>query len=110
MLLPLLGMLMAPLLVVAGSWIFVRRTPFMVDSIFRTLLFVSASLYSLGHGGNDAQKTMGNIAVLLFSQGLVEGGFHVPLWVVRAGHAATGPAPRSAAGALCTPWAPASPN
>ena len=46
------------------------------------LQFVSASLYSLGHGGNDAQKTMGIIAVLLYSQGYMEGGFHVPFWVV----------------------------
>ena len=48
----------------------------------RILQFASASLYSLGHGGNDAQKTMGIIAVLLFSQGYLGGSFHVPLWVV----------------------------
>ena len=46
-----------------------RSTPFAVDRAFRILQFVSASLYSLGHGGNDAQKTMGIIAVLLYSQG-----------------------------------------
>ena len=51
------------------SWLFVRLTPFGVDRTFRSLQFVSASLYSLGHGGNDAQKTMGIIAVLLYSQG-----------------------------------------
>src|SRR2546430_7091611 len=50
------------LLVLIVSWLFVRYTPFAVDKIFRSLQFVSASLYSLGHGGNDAQKTMGIIA------------------------------------------------
>jgi PiT family inorganic phosphate transporter len=64
------------------SWIFVRQTPFAVDRTFRILQFVSASLYSLGHGGNDAQKTMGIIAILLYSQGYLGGSFHVPLWVV----------------------------
>ena len=64
------------------SWLFIRFTPYAVDSTFRNLQFVSASLYSLGHGGNDAQKTMGIIAVLLYSQGYMEGGFHVPFWVV----------------------------
>ena len=59
-----------------------RRTPFAVDRIFRHLQFVSASLYSLGHGGNDAQKTMGIIAVLLYSQGHLGSEFHVPFWVV----------------------------
>jgi inorganic phosphate transporter, PiT family len=52
--------------------------------VFRKLQFVSASLYSLGHGGNDAQKTMGIIAVLLYSHGLTGGEFHVPFWVVLA--------------------------
>jgi PiT family inorganic phosphate transporter len=55
-----------------------------VDRLFRSLQFVSASLYSLGHGGNDAQKTMGVIAVLLYAHGGGHGGFHVPLWVVLA--------------------------
>ena len=79
---PLLGLVLALLLVLAVSWIFARSTPFAVDRTFRLMQFVSASLYSLGHGGNDAQKTMGIIAVLLYSQGLLSGGFHVPLWVV----------------------------
>ena len=61
-----------------------------VDNLFRSLQFVSASLYSLGHGGNDAQKTMGIIAVLLYSQGMLEGGFHVPFWVVISCQAAMG--------------------
>ena len=59
-----------------------RRTPLAVDNIFRSLQFVSASFYSLGHGGNDAQKTMGIIAVLLFSHDKLGGEFHVPFWVV----------------------------
>src|SRR6202048_104316 len=66
---PLLGFCLALALVLAVSWIFVRSTPLAVDNTFRALQFVSASLYSLGHGGNDAQKTMGIIAVLLYSQG-----------------------------------------
>ena len=58
------------------------------DRVFRRLQLVSASLYSLGHGGNDAQKTMGIIAVLLYSQGKLGGDFHVPLWVVLSCQAA----------------------
>ncbi|MFL5334282.1 MAG: inorganic phosphate transporter, partial [Geminicoccaceae bacterium] len=79
---PLLGFLLALLLVLAVSWACVRATPFVVDTRFRTLQLVSAALYSLGHGGNDAQKTMGLIAVLLYSQGLLGPDFHVPFWVV----------------------------
>jgi inorganic phosphate transporter, PiT family len=79
---PALGFVLALFLVLAVSWIFVRRTPLAVDNIFRSLQFVSASFYSLGHGGNDAQKTMGIIAVLLFSHGNLGGEFHVPFWVV----------------------------
>ena len=79
---PLIGFLLAILLVLLLSWLLIRRTPFAVDRQFRHLQFVSASLYSLGHGGNNAQKTMGIIAVLLYSQGHVGGEFHVPFWVV----------------------------
>jgi PiT family inorganic phosphate transporter len=79
---PALGFVLALFLVLAVSWIFVRRTPLAVDNIFRSLQFVSASFYSLGHGGNDAQKTMGIIAVLLFSHGKLSGEFQVPFWVV----------------------------
>ena len=87
---PLLGFLLALLLMLIVSWLFVRATPYAVDNIFRTMQFVSASLYSLGHGGNDAQKTMGIIAVLLFSQGMLGDKFYVPLWVVLAAQAAMG--------------------
>jgi PiT family inorganic phosphate transporter len=79
---PLVGFLLALVLVAIVSWLSVRSTPFVVDRAFRVLQFVSASLYSLGHGGNDAQKTMGIIAVLLFSQGYLGNQFHVPFWVV----------------------------
>ena len=79
---PLVGFLLAVTLVAVVSWLSVRSTPFAVDRAFRILQFVSASLYSLGHGGNDAQKTMGIIAVLLFSQGYLGSDFSIPFWVV----------------------------
>lgn len=79
---PLIGFLLALVLVLIVSWVFVRQTPFAVDRTFRMMQFVSASMYSLGHGGNDAQKTMGIIAVLLFSQGQLGSEFYVPFWVV----------------------------
>ncbi len=85
---PALGLVLALVLVLLVSWLFARTTPFVVDNSFRWLQFVSASFYSLGHGGNDAQKTMGIIAVLLYSQGLLDGAFHVPLWVVLSCQAA----------------------
>jgi inorganic phosphate transporter, PiT family len=87
---PMAGFFLALLLVLAVSWIFVRVSPRTVGSTFRILQFVSASLYSLGHGGNDAQKTMGIIAVLLYSQGHLGGEFHVPFWVVISCQAAMG--------------------
>jgi inorganic phosphate transporter, PiT family len=87
---PVTGFFLALVLVLIVSWSFVRATPFAVDNTFRTLQFVSAALYSLGHGGNDAQKTMGIIAVLLYSQGLLGPEFYIPLWVVIACQAAMG--------------------
>jgi PiT family inorganic phosphate transporter len=85
---PLLGFGLALVLVLAVSWLFVRSTPLAVDNTFRVAQFVSASLYSLGHGGNDAQKTMGIIAVLLYSQGALGSEFHIPLWVILSCQAA----------------------
>jgi len=85
---PLFGFFLALLLVLAVAWIFVRSTPLMVDSMFRTLQLLSAALYSLGHGGNDAQKTMGVIAVLLYSQGRLGREFYIPLWVILSCQAA----------------------
>jgi len=61
-----------------------------VDKIFRRGQLLSAAAYSLGHGTNDAQKTMGIIAVLLFSTGYLGPDFYVPFWVVLAAHAALG--------------------
>ena len=79
---PATGFLLALVLVLIVSWTFVKYTPFAVDRTFRVMQFISASLYSLGHGGNDAQKTMGIIAVLLYSQGMLGPTFYVPFWVV----------------------------
>jgi inorganic phosphate transporter, PiT family len=87
---PLVGFLLALVLVAIVSWLSVRSTPFAVDRAFRILQFASASLYSLGHGGNDAQKTMGIIAVLLYSQGYLGTEFSIPFWVVIACQAAMG--------------------
>jgi PiT family inorganic phosphate transporter len=87
---PLLGFTLAQLLVVIVHWASRNSAPFAVDRRFRVLQLVSASMYSLGHGGNDAQKTMGIIAVLLFSQGLLGNEFHVPFWVVISCQAAMG--------------------
>ena len=87
---PLIGLMLAMVLVLATSWSFAPTTPRIADSAFRKLQFISASLYSLGHGGNDAQKTMGIIAVLLYSQGMLGETFYVPFWVVISCQAAMG--------------------
>jgi len=87
---PVSGFVLALFLFLIVSWLFVRYTPFAVDETFRSLQFVSASLYSLGHGGNDAQKTMGIIAVLLYSQGYLGNEFYVPFWVMLACYACMG--------------------
>ena len=79
---PLLGFVLAQLIAVAVAWANRHSAPFAVDRRFRLLQLVSAGAYSLGHGGNDAQKTMGIIAILLYSQGMLGGEFHVPFWVV----------------------------
>jgi PiT family inorganic phosphate transporter len=84
---PLIGALLGFFLMVSVSWIFRRWHPFRLDQLFRRLQLVSAGLYSLGHGGNDAQKTMGIITGLLVSSGLLA-KFEVPLWVVLISHAA----------------------
>jgi PiT family inorganic phosphate transporter len=87
---PTIGMLVAILLVVLTSWLFKSVAAGVSDRIFRRLQLFSAAAYSLGHGANDAQKTMGIIAVLLFSQGYLGGEFHVPFWVVISAQAAMG--------------------
>jgi inorganic phosphate transporter, PiT family len=87
---PLVGFLLALLLMLIASWVCRRATPFAADRTFRRLQLVSAALYSLGHGGNDAQKTMGIIAVLLFSQGYLGNEFYVPFWVILSAQLAMG--------------------
>jgi PiT family inorganic phosphate transporter len=79
---PTVGFILALVLVLIVSWLFMKANPALADRIFRRLQLLSAAAYSLGHGGNDAQKTMGIIAVLLYSRGLLGEEFHVPFWVV----------------------------
>ncbi|MDD5136665.1 MAG: inorganic phosphate transporter [Candidatus Omnitrophica bacterium] len=81
---PILGLLLGLGLGVAVYWIFRHSAPAQVDHIFRKGQLISAAFYSLGHGGNDAQKTMGIIASLLFSAGLLGTKFYIPFWVVIA--------------------------
>jgi PiT family inorganic phosphate transporter len=79
---PAFGAVLALLLMLVVSWSFLRAAPARVDGIFRHVQFLSASLLSLGHGGNDAQKTMGIVTALLYAHGALTGAFHVPFWVV----------------------------
>lgn len=85
---PMLGLILGWLLGVGVYWIFRKSTPSKVDHIFRKGQLLSAAFYSMGHGGNDAQKTMGIIASLLFSAGLLGKKFYVPFWVVISCHVA----------------------
>jgi inorganic phosphate transporter, PiT family len=85
---PMLGMVLALLLWLLVSWLYRRFTPFAVDKQFRVMQLGSAALYSIGHGGNDAQKTMGIIAGLLFAEGMLGDEFFVPFWVVITCYAA----------------------
>jgi PiT family inorganic phosphate transporter len=95
---PGMGFVLALLLVLLVSWLFARQRPAQVDRLFRRVQYFSASLYSLGHGGNDAQKTMGIIAVLLYAHSGGTQPFSVPLWVVLSCQAAM------ALGTLCGGW------
>jgi len=79
---PTLGLILSMFLILVTSWLFARANPRFADGIFRKLHLVSSAAYSLGHGANDAQKTMGIIAVLLYSTGYSGGEFRVPEWVV----------------------------
>ncbi|MCK9604226.1 MAG: inorganic phosphate transporter [Candidatus Omnitrophica bacterium] len=85
---PILGLVLGLGCGIIVYWIFRKSTPFKVDHLFRKGQLVSAAFYSLGHGGNDAQKTMGIIASLLFSAGLLGGKFYIPFWVVLMCHGA----------------------
>ena len=87
---PVLGMFSAILIVIVSSWLFKPLNARTADTVSRRLQLVSSAAYSIGHGANDAQKTMGIIAVLLFSQGYLGDEFFVPLWVVISAQAAMG--------------------
>ncbi len=78
---PIVGLLLGVVFGIAVYWIFRKTAPLKVDHLFRKGQLLSAALYSLGHGGNDAQKTMGIIASLLFSAGLLGKEFDIPIWV-----------------------------
>ena len=84
---PLLGMVLGLVLMIMVMWIFRRQPLPRISAWSRRMQLVSAALYSLGHGGNDAQKTMGIISSLLFAGGVMK-TFHIPLWVVLAAHSA----------------------
>lgn len=81
---PLLGLLFGFVAASILNFVFAKSRPAVVDKHFRKLQLVSAALYSIGHGGNDAQKTMGIIAAALFANGYLGDTFHIPFWVVFA--------------------------
>lgn len=83
---PILGMILGYFLMLLTMVVFRNKSPRKVDSVFRIMQLVSSAVFSLGHGSNDAQKTMGIITILLFSTGYLGGEFHVPLWVILASH------------------------
>jgi PiT family inorganic phosphate transporter len=88
---PLIGMTVSMLIVLISSWALMKLTAKSADGVFKKLHLLSAAAYSMGHGANDAQKTMGIIAVLLYSQGMLGGGeFHIPTWVVLSCYVAMG--------------------
>jgi PiT family inorganic phosphate transporter len=91
---PLVGMLVSGLMTILCAWLLRYRTPGKVDQWFRRLQLVSASAFSISHGGNDAQKTMGIITVLLYSQGYLGETFpkgdEIPFWIVISCHIAMG--------------------
>jgi PiT family inorganic phosphate transporter len=95
---PTLGMILAMLIMLITSWLGVRATAAGAERTFRILHLCSSAMYSLGHGLNDAQKTMGIIAVLLYSTGYMRGEFHVPHWVALSCYVAIG------LGTLCGGW------
>ena len=88
---PLIGFILGGLFILLASWLIFKKDfhPTTVNVWSKRMQFISAGLYSLGHGGNDAQKTMGIITSLLFSAGLIK-TFNVPLWVVLSAHTAIG--------------------
>ncbi|MFA5816479.1 MAG: inorganic phosphate transporter [Bacteroidales bacterium] len=95
---PIIGFFLGCLIMIGTMWLFRKRSPRKVDGIFRVMQLVSSAVFSLGHGTNDAQKTMGIITILLFSTGYLQGEFHVPTWVIFASHLTIG------AGTLAGGW------
>jgi PiT family inorganic phosphate transporter len=95
---PVVGLVVAALLMILVTWIFRRRSTRQVDRLFRVGQLLSSAAFSLGHGTNDAQKTMGIIAILLFTGGYLGDQFYVPIWVILSAHAAI------AAGTLAGGW------
>lgn len=87
---PVLGFLFGSFMMLVISWLFVRATPRTVDRWFRRIQLFTSSLYSLGHGGNDAQKTMGLIWMLLLASGYATAGDHLPMWVIISCYGAIG--------------------
>jgi PiT family inorganic phosphate transporter len=87
---PMLGMALGYAFMIATYWIFRSASPTRVGKLFRRLQLVSAAAYSLGHGGNDAQKTMGIVLAVLIASGQLAKDADAPLWVVLACHAAMG--------------------
>jgi PiT family inorganic phosphate transporter len=87
---PVIGLALGFALMVTTLWTVRSIRPSRVDGLFRRMQLISAAAYSLGHGTNDAQKTMGIIAILLFSAGYLGSEFYVPMWVILAAHAAIG--------------------
>jgi PiT family inorganic phosphate transporter len=85
---PLIGLVIGFVVMLCTMWLFRNQTPGRVDRVFRRGQLLSAAAYSLGHGTNDAQKTMGIIAVLLFTTGHLGATFYVPFWVIMSAHAA----------------------
>ena len=81
---PLMGFLLGAVFLIIVSWLFVRSTPARVNGWFRRVQLVTCSLYSLGHGGNDAQKTIGIIWMLLIAAGITGANEDVPVWVIVA--------------------------
>lgn len=95
---PVIGFAIAMLMVLITSWLFKGFQPRRAEGVFKGLHLMSSAAYSISHGGNDAQKTMGIITVLLYSTGQLQGEFHVPEWVVIACYGAI------AAGTLSGGW------
>jgi len=87
---PMIGLAVSMLFFLITAWLLVLVTARTAEGLFKRLHLVSAAAYSLGHGANDAQKTMGIITVLLYSQGYLGTSFHVPLWVVLSCYVAMG--------------------